>query len=157
MSRTVALTVALFLGTAGIALAQTHPQTHPQGRPHDPATHPAMDPAQHAAMHAAVLGTWTGTSNSTGSGASKLDIVIAHDKLGNLTLKMQGDQSMRVGEATAVSIEAKGLQWTQMVAGAPCQATAVLSPASNQVPETINGTLACGQRDIAFTLHKAKG
>jgi len=156
MTRTVALAVALLLGIAGIALAQTHPQTHPQGRPHDPASHPPMDPALHAAMHAALLGKWNGTSTPPGSASSKLDMVVAHDDQGNLTLKMQADGPISVGAATKIAIDGHGLHWTQIVSGAPCDATVVLSAASVQGPETIKGTMACGPREIPFTLQKTK-
>src|SRR5437899_3054047 len=104
MIRKLALTVSLFVAGAGLVLAQTHPPSHPQGQPHDPAEHAALDPSQHAAMHA-LLGSWKGTSSSIEGVPNGLDLTVATDKLGNVTLEMRTDQPVQFGAARHVAIE----------------------------------------------------
>jgi hypothetical protein len=158
MIRSLALTVSFSLAVAGLALAQTHQPSHSQGRPpHDSSDHAAVDPGQHAAMHALVHGYWTGASISRAGVSQKLDLIVANDKLGNLTLQMTTDERVRVGSAKHVNIEGSTLTWTQDYSGAPCNATAVVSPATKLVPETMKGTMACQQGEITFALQKTKG
>lgn len=157
MKRILALTVSFCLAGAAAALAQTHPQTHAQGRPHDASGHDPLDPSQHAAMHALLHGNWTGTSSSPGALSRKLDLAVATDKLGNVTLKMKADRPIRAGAASRVALDGNTLHWTQDVSGAPCQATAVLSAATPLVPDTMKGSMACEQREITFELQKTKG
>ena len=157
MIRKLALTVSLVVACAGPALAQTHPPSHPQGRPHDPAEHRAPDPSQHAAMHALMHGTWIGASISHAGVSRKLDLIVANDKLGNVTLKMTTEQPVRVGSAKHVNLEGSTLTWTQDYSGAPCTATAVVSAATELVPDMMKGTMACRQGEIAFALQKTKG
>lgn len=157
MIRSLALTVSFFVAGAGPVLAQTHPPSHPQGRPHDPAGHTAPDPSQHAAMHALLLGSWKGTSSSNESVPKALDVTVATDKLGNVTLKMKTDQPVPFGAARHVAIEGGTLRWTQDVSGNACKATAVLSAATPLDPETMKGSMACEHDEITFTLQKTKG
>lgn len=155
MIRSLALTVCFFLACAGPALAQTHPQTHAQGHPHDQSGHDPLDPSEHAAMHA-LLGNWTGTSSSPGAVSKRLNLAVAGDKLGNVTLKMKADLPIRVGAASSVALEGNTLHWTQDVSGTPCQATAVLNAATPLVPETMKGSMACENGAITFALQKTK-
>ncbi len=156
MTRSLALTVSLFLVVAAPALAQTHPPSHAQGRQHDAGEHTALDPSQHAAMHA-LLGNWTGTSSSLDGVARKLDLTVASDNLGNPTLKMNIEQLVRVGAASHVAIEDGTLHWTQDFSGTSCKASAVVSTATSLVPETMKGNIACEHGEIAFALQKTKG
>ena len=139
------------------ALAQTHPPDHAQGRPHGSAGHHSLEPSEHAAMHALLLGNWTGTSSAPEAVSRKLALVVARDKRGNVTLKMKADRSSRVGASSGVAVEGNTLQWTQVVSGAPCKASAVLSAATPHGPETMNGSMACESGDISFALQKTKG
>lgn len=157
MIRGLALTVSFSLAGAGLALAQTHPPSHSQGRPHDSSDHAAIDPSQHAAMHALMHGNWTGASISRAGVSRKLDLMVARDRLGNLTLQMTTEQPVRVGSATHVNIEGSTLTWTQDYSGAPCNATAVVSAATELAPETMKGTMTCQQGEITFALQKTKG
>jgi hypothetical protein len=156
MIRSLVLTVSFCLSIAAPELAQTHPPDHAQGRPHDGSGHSSLDPSQHAAMHALWLGSWTGTSSSPGEISRKLDLAVATDKLGNVTLKMKADQPIRVGAASHVALDGSTLRWTQDVSGTPCQATAAVSAATPLVPETMKGTMACEHGEIAFELKKTK-
>lgn len=157
MTRSLALMVSLVLAGATPALTQTHPQSHPQGRPHGASGHAPLDPNQHAAMHALLHGSWQGTSTAQGGVATKLDLAVAIDTRGNVTLKMKADQSIRVGQASSVAVDGNTLQWTQTLSGTPCKATAVLSAATPLVPETMKGTMACEHGEITFAVQKAKG
>lgn len=158
MIRSLALTVSFCLAGAAPALAQTHPPDHAQGRPHDATGHHSpLDPSEHAAMHAALLGNWTGTSSSVDAASRKLALAVASDKRGNVTLKMKADQPIRVGASSSVAFEGNTLHWTQVVSGAPCKATAVVSAATPLVPETMKGSMACENGEITFALQKTKG
>lgn len=156
MIRSLALTVSFCLAGAVPALAQTHPPDHAHGRPHGAGHHP-MDPSEHAAMHAVLLGNWTGTSSSFDAASRKLALAVAKDKRGNVTLKMKAEQPIRVGPSSRVAFESNTLHWTQVVSGTPCKATAVLSPATPLVPETMKGSMACDDGEITFALQKTKG
>jgi hypothetical protein len=155
MIRSLALTVSFSVAGAGLALAQTHHPPHSQGRSHDASHHGPVDPAQHAAMHALVHGSWTGTSSSREGVSRKLDLSIAKDKRGNLTIAMTTEQP--VGSAKDVKVDGKTLTWTQDYSGGPCNATATLSPAGSRAAEIMEGTLACQQGEITFALQKTKG
>lgn len=157
MIRSLALMVSLGLAGATPALAQTHLQSHAQGRPHGQSGHTPLDPAQHAAMHALFHGSWTGTSTSIEGVPTKLDLAVATDKQGKVALKMNADQSGRVGAASNVAFEGNSLQWVQTVSGTACKATAVVSAATPLVPETMKGTMTCERGEITFALQKAKG
>ena len=157
MIRSLALTASFCLCVGAPALAQ-HPANHAQGRPHDPAAHHyPMDAKQHDAMHALVHGRWIGASSFPGEIAPKLDVAVATDKAGKLTLKMKADEPIRVGTASKIALEGNTLHWTQEVAGVSCKATAVVSPATAQASETMKGSMACEQGEIAFALQKTKG
>ena len=157
MIRSLVLSAYVFVAGVAPAMGQTHPQTHPQGRPHDQSGHTPMDPAQHAAMHALLHGSWQGTSSSPEGVSGKLNLAVASDKQGNLTLKMKADQPIRVGAASNLAIDGNKLQWTQAVSGKPCEASAVVSAATDDVPQSMRGTMACEHGEIAFALHKTKG
>jgi hypothetical protein len=105
-------------------------------------------------MHGLLLGTWTGTSSSSGPASGKLDMVIATDKSGKMTLKMTGDKAIRAGASSGVAVEGHTLHWGQVVSGASCHATAVVSDATPVVPETMKGSMACDGREITFALQK---
>lgn len=155
--RSLALTVSFCLAGAAPALAQTHPPDHAQGRPHDASGHNPIDPSDHDAMHGVLVGNWTGTSSSLEGVARKLDLTVAGDKRGNVKLKMKAEQPIRIGESSSVALEGNTLHWTQLVSGAPCRATAVVSAATPPFPETMRGRMACENREITFALQKTKG
>ena len=159
MSRSFVLTVAItFVGAGAAGMAQSHPQKHDQTRPHHRPDHPPMDPAQHAALHAALHGTWTGTSVAPEGTSAKLHLAVAKDKAGNVGFTISADKSLRLGPARTVAVEGTVVRWTQDVAGAPCQANAILNPATKTIPETMKGRLSCANgEEIAFTLEKTKG
>ncbi|HYT69139.1 MAG TPA: hypothetical protein VEL51_22140 [Vicinamibacterales bacterium] len=157
MIRSLGLTVCVLLAGAILALSQTHPPEHAQSRTHDHSGHIALDPAQHAAIHARLLGNWTGTSSFPGAVSRKLDLAVGHDKLGNVTLEMTAEPTVRVGAASKVAIDGGTLHWTQAVAGSECQATAVVKAPTALRPETLKGTMACEQGEVTFALRKTKG
>ena len=116
-----------------------------------------MDPAQHAALHAALDGSWTGTSVAPEGTSAELHLAVAKDKLGNVSLLMSGDNSLKLGPARTVAIEGSVIRWTQDVAGAACQAKATFNAASKAVPDTMKGSVSCANgEEIPFTLHKTK-
>lgn len=157
MIRSLALTASFCLSVGAPALAQ-HPANHAQGRPHDPAGHHyPMDAKQHDAMHKLVHGRWIGASSFPGEMSPKLDVAVATDKAGKLTLKMKTNEPIRVGAASKIALEGNTLQWIQEVSGAPCKATAVVTPATAQASETMKGSIACEQGEITFALQKTKG
>lgn len=157
MIRRIALVAAL-LG-AGLAplLAQTqtrpHPP-HPQGRPHDRASHPPVDPALHAALHARLVGNWSGTLTAAHSAETKLQVAVATDKKGELTIKTKTDGLMKSGGATEIALDSEGLHWTQSMSGRNCQAKAALEPSSHHGLETMKGTMTCGTQEMPFAMTK---
>ncbi len=159
MIRSLALIVSFCLAGAAPALSQTHPPEHGQGRQHDhdASGHSPIDPSEHDAMHGVLLGNWTGTSSSLEGVSRKLDLAVASDKRGNVKLKMKADQPIQLGASSSVVSEGNTLQWTQVVSGAPCKATAVVSAATPVAPETMKGSMACQNGAIAFALQKTKG
>jgi hypothetical protein len=158
MVRRLAVLVSFFAAgfTPVLAQTQAHPP-HPPGKPHHPADHAPLDPALHAAMHARLHGSWFGTLSAIGSDAAKMQVSIANDRHGNLTVKMNVDRQMKAGLASDVSLDAHGLHWTQPLSGASCKATAVLDAATHHLPPTMRGTMACEHGEVAFALHKTKG
>ena len=154
MIRSLAMTVSLCLAGAAPALAQTHPPDHV--RPHGPGHH-SVDPSEYAALHALLHGNWAGTSSSPEAVSGKLALAVARDKRGILTLKMKADQPIRVGASSGVAVEGNTLHWTQVVSGAPCKVSAVLSGSTPQAPDTMKGSMACRDREITFALQKTKG
>ena len=159
MTRSFALTIAItFAGAGAAVMAQSHPQKHDQTRPHHGSDHSPMDPAQHAAIHAALHGTWIGTSVAREGSSAKLHLAVANDKAGNLGFTISADKNLRLGQARTVAVEGTVVRWTQDVAGAPCQANAILNPATKTIPETMKGRLSCANgEEIDFTLEKTKG
>jgi len=159
MIRRIAVIVSFAVAGFVPALAQTqtppHPQ-HPQGRPHHPGPHPPMDPALHAAMHARLVGTWAGTLSAPDGTHTKLHLAVSSDKHGKMALKVDDVQAMKAGSATNVALDGHGLHWTHKISGESCQATAALESVTHHAPETMKGTMACGHREIPFTLQKSK-
>jgi len=157
MIRSLALIVSFCLARAAPALSQTHPPEHGQGRQHDASGHSPVDPSEHEAMHGVLLGKWTGTSSSLEGVSRKLDLAVASDKRGNVKLKMKADQPIQLGASSSVVSEGNTLQWTQIVSGAPCKATAVVSAATPVAPETKKGSRACQNGELTFARQKTKG
>lgn len=154
MIRSLALTVSFFLAGAAPALTQTHPQSHPQGRPHDQSSHTPLDPALHAAMHARLLGSWTGTLSSPAGVSKRLDLTVANDKRGTMTLKLKTDLPFRSGTASNIAMDGDGLHWMQNLSGASCKVTAVLSAGTAHSSDVMKGMMACEHEELTFALHK---
>ena len=157
MMRGLALVASFLLAGAIPALAQTHSYPHDPSHPHDPSGHPPVDPALHAAIHALLFGSWQGTLNSSQGAASGLAMSIAHDSLRKVTLTMSADQPVQVGAASNLVINGDELTWTQDLAGASCQATAVLTAATESVPKMMKGKMACDHGEFSFNLRKTSG
>lgn len=158
MIRRAALVAAFVAAGFAPVLAQTqtrpHPP-HPQGQPHHPpASHPPMDPALHAALHARLVGNWSGTLTGVDAAPTKLQVAIASDKNGQMTLKLATDRSLKAGAATDVALERHGLHWTQALTGKPCKATASVEAAAHHGTDTMKGTMTCGQQEMTFSLQK---
>jgi hypothetical protein len=154
MIRGLALTASFFLASAIPALAQTHPGSHARTHPHDQSGHAPLDSAQHAAMHALLLGSWKGTFRSPQGVSSGLDMSVAQDSARRVTLTMSTDQPIRAGAASNFVIDGAKLYWTQDLSGTSCNVTAVLTDATPLVPDTMEGKMACEDREMTFTLHK---
>ena len=137
-----------------LAQTQGHPQ-HPQGQPHNP-NHPAMDPALHALLHGRLSGSWSGTLTRSDAVPTKLDLAIATDKKGQLTLTMKNAGPVKAGAATNVQLDETGLRWAQPVSGQDCKAKASLDPVTHHGPETMKGTMMCGTQEMAFVMTKAQ-
>ena len=157
MIRGLALTVSFLLAGAVSAAAQAHPRSHPQTYPHDSSAHLPLDSAQHAALHALLHGSWEGTLSSPHGVSAGLHMSVLHDSLRNMILRMSTDQPIRAGAATDFTLKGDTVQWTQDLSGRPCKASAVVSAATPLVPELMKGKMACGDREIVFTLHKNAG
>lgn len=154
-----AVLIAAIVG-AGLApvLAQTqarpHPQ-HPAGQPHDRSSHPPMDPALHAALHARLVGNWSGTFTGTDATPAKLQVAIASDKQGQMTLKLATDRVLKAGAASEVALDSHGLHWTQALTGTSCKATATVeTAAAHHGTDTLKGKMTCGQQELTFALQK---
>ena len=139
----------------GLAQTQTRPHPpHPQGQPHDQASHPRLDPALHAALHARLVGNWSGTLTGGDAASTKLQVAIANDKKGQMTLKLATDRSLNAGAASDVALDRQGLHWTQALTGKPCKATASLETAAHHGADTMKGTMTCGEQEMTFSLQK---
>src|SRR5215471_18777791 len=105
MVRNLALAASLFV-TGGIAIsAQTHPPSHPQGPPHDGSGHVPMDAAQHAALHGLLDGAWHGALSSPADAPEMIDLNVARDDAGKLTVRMVGRRSAQLGAASQVAVD----------------------------------------------------
>ena len=158
MIRRAALVAAFVAAGFAPVLAQTqnppHPP-HPQGQPHDPASHPPMDPALHAALHARMVGNWSGTLTGVDAASTKLQVAIATDKQGQMTLKLVTDRALKAGAANEVALDGHGLHWTQALSGQSCKATATVeAAAAHHGADTMKGTMMCGQQEMTFALQK---
>lgn len=146
MIRGFALTLPLLLARAVAAPAQSHPE-------HYPGMHPEIDPAQHAVLHALMHGTWAGSFNSP-HGTGALDLAIVHDSiLKTMKVTLSADH-LAIGAAKDFALKGDTLRWTQDVSGSSCKASALVSAATPKAPDTIQGTMACEQGDVSFTLRK---
>jgi hypothetical protein len=154
MTRTVALSVSILLVGAVPALAQTHHPPHDQRHQHDQ-SHVRPDPATHAALHALFHGTWQGLSSSSDGVSGKLNLAVANDDHGKMTLALNTDQ-LRPGAASDIGFDGEALRWKQDVSGTACSASATVSAAAGE-PETMKGTMTCGRDAITFKLQKTKG
>ena len=138
-----------------LAQTQTRPHPpHPQGQPHDRASHPPMDPALHAALHARFVGNWSGTLTAAHSAETKLQVAVATDKKGQLTIKTKTDGLMKAGGATEIALDSEGLHWTQSMSGRDCRAKAALEPSSHHGLETMKGMMTCGTQEMPFAMTK---
>ena len=157
MLRRFALLIAFVVAGFAPVLAQTqaHPQ-HPPGQPHNP-SHPPMDRALHAALHAKLMGNWSGTLTGLNATATRLQLAIASDKKGQMTIKTRTEGSVKAGGASDVAVDAKGLHWKQSLAGTNCKATAAVDAAAHHGADTMNGTMRCGSLEVTFTLQKTEG
>ena len=156
MTRALALTAALLLASAVSAGAQAHhsgARTHP---PHAPG-HERPDSAHHAAMHALLTGRWTGTVTSRQGITSDLTLSVAHDSLQGMTLTTDTGERIPAAKINHFALDGTRLQWTQDLSGAPCRATAVLSPATQLDRETVRGKMVCADGDRTFVLRKTTG
>jgi len=159
MIRGLGLSLSFLLIAAVPALAQSrsHGPGHvrPDGphHPHGPG-HIRPGSAEHAATHSLLLGTWKGTFSPSQGIASGLNLSVSRDTDRKLTLRMSADQILRAGPVSGVTINGDKLHWTQELAGASCKASAVVSGATPSAPQTMQGNIACEEREITFTLHK---
>ena len=153
MTRGLALSASLLLAGAIPALGQAHPGSHAQPYPHGPG-HVRPDSAHHAVMHALLHGSWKGTFSSAQGVSSRLDLSVTPNSMPGVTLRMSPDQPLRAGAASNLMMEGAKLHWTQDVSGAACQASAVVTAATPQTPDVMEGKLACEHGEISFTLRK---
>ncbi len=156
MIRGLALSASLILAGAVPALAQTHSPSHSQRPPHGQG-HTRPDSAQHAAMHALLHGSWKGTLSSARGFSSGLDMMVTHDSVRNVTLRMSTDQPIRAGAASNVVMDGATIHWTQDLSGTSCKATAVLTAATPHDPDLLQGNLSCEDGEVTFTLRKKTG
>jgi len=155
MTRRFALLLAFVVAGVSPAFAQNqgqaHPQ-HPQTAPHHP-LQGQMDPAMHALLH----GTWTGTVTSSEGSPTKMQLAVATDEQGMMSVKISGDPSLKIGPSTDLKVDEQGLHWTQALAGETCTATAALEGQDPHGPGSLKGKMACRNREIPFALEKTKG
>jgi hypothetical protein len=152
----LALAASFLLVSASPALAQTHSRPHVPPYPHG-AGHVRPDSATHAAMHARLHGNWTGTLSAYRGVSSSLEISVVHDALRNALITLRAERPIQAGAVSDVVMTRDTLQWTQDLSGASCKATAVVSPAMPDVPETMNGKMDCPDGEVTFTLQKRTG
>ena len=147
----VAAAVATLLAVP--ALAQTHPTSHARPSAHGQADHVALDSAQHAALHALLHGSWDGTMSHHGV-SSSLNMSVTHDSLHNVLMTLHADQHIQPGLASDFAIRGDTLQWSQIISGRPCKATALLSEGAHQAPGAMKGRVVCDDGEMTFNLQK---
>ena len=153
MIRRLALAGSFVVACAVRALAQTHPDSHARPTAHDPADHPAIDSAQHAALHALLHGSWDGTMSHHGV-SSSLKMSVTHDSLHNVLMTLHADQHIQSGLASDFAIRGDTVQWSQIVSGRPCKATALLSEGAHHAPGAMKGRVVCDDGEMTFNLQK---
>ncbi len=84
-----------------------------------------------------------------------MDLSIAHDSLHKMIFTMHTDRSIST-TVTDVALKGDTLRWTQVVSGKTCRATSVLSAVTPRAAETLLGTFACEDGEIAFSLRKKR-
>jgi hypothetical protein len=156
MIRRLALGASFLLVGALPALAQTHSGSHPRAHPHGPG-HVRPDSAHHAAMHALLHGSWTGSFSSPHGLFRGMELSVAHDSLRSVILRMSTEKPGMAGAASDFVMDGTTLHWTQDLSGTACKASAVLTGATPEAPETLEGKMACESGEIRFTLRKKTG
>ena len=144
------ITAVAFAGAVGIA--QSHPQ-HPP-RQHPPGHVPPsgqMDPALHALLH----GSWHGQLSAAKGESTEMSLKVGTDKGGKHVFEMAGAKSLRIGAMTELTGEHHKLRWRQEISGKSCEATADVASARSESPDTLKGTIACGQDRFNFQLTKS--
>jgi hypothetical protein len=154
MLRRLAMTAVVLAVNAFLAGAQGHPGSHLRPASHDSLQHAPMDSAQHAALHALIHGTWTGTISDHAS-TSPLKVSIARDSLHAAIVAGAGGSPMTLGAAHRWMAAARDtVRWIQEVSGMTCATTAAVRSNGSGTP-TMEGVIACPNRELHLTLRKA--
>jgi hypothetical protein len=149
MLRRLALSASLLLAFALSAPAQIQ---------HHTVTHQPPDSAHHAVLHALMSGLWSGSFGSPHGDSSGMSITLAHDDtLRRMSFTLAIDPPFVAGPSTDLSISALRLRWTQDLSGNSCEATAVVTPATSDAPDTMKGRITCEHGALDFTLYKKPG
>jgi len=108
-------------------------------------------------MHALLHGNWTGTLSTQQGVSSGLDVSVTQDSQRHVILTMRAEQPIQVGAAANLIVNGDKLQWTQVLGGASCKATGVLSTHTPSAPDAINGKMLCEDGEMTFSLRKKTG
>ena len=139
--------IAAFLVAGHASASAQHPE-------HSPGMHGQIDSAQHAMLHKLMHGTWSGTFSSP-HGIGDLDLAVLHDSLmKTMSFQFSGSHFAHVGAAKDFSLRGDTLLWTQQLPDGPCNARAVVTPATNRAPDTMQGTMDCDGHTVSFQLQK---
>ena len=144
--------IAFLAAAAMPAAAQAHAR---HTAAHDSAHAIVLTDAEHLALHQLLLGRWTGMAALHGVGHDTLQVRFENDS---------SHQQLMVRHSGGVSgfeIRGDSLRWKQNVSGSACVASTPVSAllqiakSSTDKRAEINGTLACGKNESAFTLRKS--
>jgi hypothetical protein len=151
MLRRVLFLSLMLLATAGANAQSGHP---PHVRPPHPPGHMPPDPATRALLHALFHGNWQGAFAPGQHASGALELSVAADSAHGLVVQMMAAQAARSGRGADFKVEGGRFSWTQDLAGNTCKATATVTSATKTEPQTMKGTMTCGDQASAFILRK---
>jgi hypothetical protein len=99
-------------------------------------------------------GRWHGQLSAAKGESTDVLLKVGTDKAGKQVFEMAGAKSLRMGAMTELTGEHHKLRWRQEISGKSCEAMADVAAARPETPDTLKGTIACGQDQFNFQLTK---
>jgi hypothetical protein len=149
------LFASLVLVTAATSGAQSGGHPLPHVRPAHSPDHVAPDSATRAILHALFHGTWQGSFAPGQPASGAVELAVRTDSSHGIVMTMKAGQPARSGPGADFKAANGTLTWTQELAGNLCKTTATVAAPTKTEPQTMKGTLTCGEQASAFALRRA--